>query len=224
MGMWDAVARRRWPSAGVVGRAALGAAPRGVRTELGRNRVTVHQEWLTEPARRIWERELADLLLGESPRWRTYLRQMSWSKDQVLAARTRQALAARAGAEYAAPYLDRSFLAALGCHLGLRGPRSRGAVMVRLFGDLLPHDLLTRPSKAVFNDVFWGEQSRAFAGSWDGRGVDPDLVDAERLRAAWLAPQPYAQAALPLHAAYLASFRDRSAKGYQSLTSGGHAL
>ena len=55
-------------------------------------------------------------------------------------------------------------------------------IMNALAGDLLPANVVGRTSKAYFNRVFFGEESRAFAAAWSGRGLDETLVDAEALR------------------------------------------
>jgi hypothetical protein len=53
--------------------------------------------------------------------------------------------------------------------------------------------------------VAWGPGARAFASSWDGRGLDEALVDPVRLREEWLAPRPNARSITSLHQAWLAS-------------------
>jgi asparagine synthase (glutamine-hydrolysing) len=82
--------------------------------------------------------------------------------------------------------------------------------MTELFGDLLPEPVLARTSKASFGGVFWGQASRRFAQEWDGTGLETSLVDAEALRAEWLAPVPVYGSALPLHAAWLAHHAERA--------------
>jgi len=49
------------------------------------------------------------------------------------------------------------------------------------------------------------EHTREFAWQWDGRGVDPDLVDPEALRANWLSDFPHAPSMALLQQAWLAS-------------------
>ena len=51
-----------------------------------------------------------------------------------------------------------------------------------LFGDVLPHEVTHRSTKAVFTEVFVAAHSRAFAQQWNGSGVDESLVDPDRLR------------------------------------------
>ena len=52
-------------------------------------------------------------------------------------------------------------------------------------GDLLPDAILARASKASFNDAFWSEHAQRFADQWSGEGVDPELVDVDKLHALW---------------------------------------
>jgi asparagine synthase (glutamine-hydrolysing) len=77
--------------------------------------------------------------------------------------------------------------------------------MHHLAGDLLPLETVGRESKAAFGDAVWLEQARAFADGWDGRGLDPELVDPEPLRATWRAEYPMFHSWSMLHEAWLAS-------------------
>ena len=63
--------------------------------------------------------------------------------------------------------------------------RDRTTAMTRLFGDLLPAEVLERRTKASFDGAFWSEPSRSFARNWDGAGVDERVVDVDALRAEW---------------------------------------
>ena len=57
----------------------------------------------------------------------------------------------------------------------------------------------------MFGEVFWRPQSRAHAAAWDGSGIDPTVVDADALRAAWLHPgRPPWRVALLLQRTWLA--------------------
>jgi hypothetical protein len=85
----------------------------------------------------------------------------------------------------------------------LAGHQDRTAAMEQVFGPLLPAELLGRPDKACFDEVFFHEHSRAFAESWSGAGV-PAEVDARALREQWLAGAPAAQSFSLLQAAWLA--------------------
>ena len=73
--------------------------------------------------------------------------------------------------------------------------------MNALARDLLPADVVGRTSKAYFNRVFFGEESRAFAAEWSGQGLDETLVDADALRGEWLSEIPDFRTALLLQSA-----------------------
>jgi asparagine synthase (glutamine-hydrolysing) len=103
-----------------------------------------------------------------------------------------------------APLLDPGFVGALARAGGLCGWGSRTATMDALARDLLPAELVGRKTKAYFNRVFFGEESRAFAARWSGRGLDEELVDPEALRREWLSDVPDFRTALLLQSAWLA--------------------
>jgi asparagine synthase (glutamine-hydrolysing) len=116
---------------------------------------------------------------------------------------------AAAAAEYAIrasePLLDHRFVAALARAGGLTGYPGRTATMQALFSDVLPQAVLCRTTKASFNHAHAAAATRAFARSWDGCGVDEELVDVERLRSVWLSDQPTMATGVLLHGAWLAS-------------------
>ena len=91
------------------------------------------------------------------------------------------------------PLHDPGFIGALAAVPRADRYRSRSESMQALVGDLLPADVLTRSTKSHFAEVLWGPASRALAAGWDGGGIDARLVDAERLREAWSAPEPDTQ-------------------------------
>jgi asparagine synthase (glutamine-hydrolysing) len=68
---------------------------------------------------------------------------------------------------------------------------------------VLPVELLERTTKACFDTAFWTDRSREFAASWDGAGIDPSIVDPERLRDEWSGPEPDAHTYLLLQALWL---------------------
>lgn len=103
------------------------------------------------------------------------------------------------------PYLSPQFVAAMAAEGRFLGLGDRTAMMRYLFGDLLPNAVLSRTTKASFNQTRWGSFERDYARNWAGEGIDPNLIDAERLRAAWLNDDPPPGADYQLHAAWLAS-------------------
>jgi asparagine synthase (glutamine-hydrolysing) len=76
--------------------------------------------------------------------------------------------------------------------------------MHALFSDVLPRAVLGRTTKASFNHAHAGEATREFARTWDGTGVDEDLVDPEQLRSVWLSDEPTMATGVLLHSAWLA--------------------
>ena len=102
------------------------------------------------------------------------------------------------------PLLDPRFVAAIAQWAGRWGFDGRTAAMHALFSDILPEPVLTRSTKAAFNHAHAGDETRRFASTWDGSGVDTDLVDPERLRQVWLSAEPTMAAGLLLQSARLA--------------------
>jgi len=105
------------------------------------------------------------------------------------------------------PFVDPDVLAACahaggGAGLGT-GSRARGFESV--VGDLLPHEVIWRRSKASFAAAFWTGRARAFVERWDGRGVDHENVDVDLLQAEWSRAAPDPHSFQQLHRAWLAS-------------------
>ena len=101
------------------------------------------------------------------------------------------------------PLLDPRFVAAIAQWAGRWGFDGRTAAMHALFSDILPEPVLTRSTKAAFNHAHAGDETRRFASTWDGSGVDTELVDPERLRQVWLSAEPTMAAGLLLQSAWL---------------------
>jgi asparagine synthase (glutamine-hydrolysing) len=90
---------------------------------------------------------------------------------------------------------------------GALGWTGRTATMRALFGDLLPREVLERRTKALFANAVFTRHTREFARTWNGTGVDTDLVDPDALRAVWLSPTPDAPSMTLLQQAWLAGRR-----------------
>lgn len=78
--------------------------------------------------------------------------------------------------------------------------------MRAVFSPLLSEAILSRASKATFAGAFWGPACRQFAEDWDGTGLDARWVDSAALRSAWSQETPVYGSALPLQAAWLATY------------------
>jgi asparagine synthase (glutamine-hydrolysing) len=107
------------------------------------------------------------------------------------------------------PFEDPSFLSAVARARPRAGWLRREDAMRELFGDLLPDAVITRRSKARFSQPFFGATSRTFVESWSGQGIDPDLVDAERLLDTWRQPVVDARSYSLVQAAWCASVTSR---------------
>jgi asparagine synthase (glutamine-hydrolysing) len=75
-------------------------------------------------------------------------------------------------------------LAAYGGRWGIGG---RGACVRLLTDGLLPEAIIERRDKAYFNASRFGAATAEFVQTWDGNGLDDDLVDADVLRELWSA-------------------------------------
>ncbi len=114
-------------------------------------------------------------------------------------------LAAGAGTQVVHPFLEPSVVGAVAGHFGSGGPVDRSTAMGELFGDLLPSAVLTRRSKAYFDEAFISDHTRAFVARWTGNGVDPSLVDVDRLADEWRSEHPDPRSLLLMQAAWLAT-------------------
>ena len=105
------------------------------------------------------------------------------------------------------PFLDPKFAAAFAGTARPLGFATRTDAMRALFSDILPDEIMTRTSKALFNRAFITDVSRSFARSWDGSGVDEEIVDVDVLRSSWLSEWPPAPSWGLIQAAWLHSNR-----------------
>ena len=176
---------------------------RGLAARLARG--SVQRRWLrpralAEHARRAAADATAEPLRADEATWHiTRYRSFATIRHNHSAAAAQYGLSARD------PLLDPGFIAAVAHAGGTSGFESRTAAMHALFSDLLPAAVLSRVGKASFNHAHSGSATREFAGSWDGSGVDSDLVDPELVRAVWLSDSPTMAAGLLLQSAWLAA-------------------
>jgi asparagine synthase (glutamine-hydrolysing) len=189
-------------------RAAVGAAlPRPLleRRLVRRAMDTPHSRWLRPAAMARHARRLAADEAQEPLRFDAGTWFLTRPRAFHALVHNHAAVASGFGLRVVEPLLDPGFIAALARWGGAWGPGGRTAMMTALFSDLLPAAVLERTSKAAFNLVYTGPATREFAQSWDGTGVDHDLVDAEQLRAVWLSETPTMSAGVLLHGAWLAA-------------------
>jgi asparagine synthase (glutamine-hydrolysing) len=160
----------------------------------------LRREALENHARRVAADEAAEPLRYDAGTWFITRR-----RSFATISHNHAAVAAEYELKARDPLLDSGFLAALARAGGALGYSSRTATMTALFSDVLPPVILTRSTKAWFNEAHTGPATRDFARSWDGSGVDHGLVDADRLRSVWLSDEPTMAAGMLLHSAWLAA-------------------
>jgi hypothetical protein len=199
---------RARPSRRDLARAGYVIAPPALRIRALRRHRRVDHAWL-RPRAQDWVTDLvARDEVGLPERWGAALRVWWTSRFVQGGLAVFAALAASRGAAGVHPYLDPDFLAALSIEGGDGGFATRQEIIARCFPGLLPDELVNRRDKAVFDAAVWGERVHAFAAGWDGRGVDPALVDADALRRSWLSGERHYRTLLLLHTAWRAVEQD----------------
>jgi len=191
------------PAARTAAVAGYAALPRALRRRLLRRELP-SRPWLTEPARQAYARRWLESAAAEPATWNGYLAWFSRRRTMASVRRSLDLVVGERGAIAVHPLLDRSFLAALSAAGGRTGLGRRQALLRLVAGDVLPPAIVERETKAHFHYAYFRGPSREFARSWDGTGLDPELVDPERLREAWLGRWPRGSSALALQAAWLA--------------------
>lgn len=206
--------RRLRPRRGELKRVALQLAPRWLRIEVDVRRSPVRGfGWIRRDARSRVAREYARGSEVSPLRWDGMLA-VHWQSRYTQCLHASHVVLSRAhGAMLGAPLLDRRVIAAYARAWGAAGPL--GPPHEELAGDLLPSEVLNRRSKAWFDAAFWNRHARAFAERFSGRGVDPDLVDVEGLRAEWAKPSPIPQSSMLLQQSWLAESASRRPDGLE---------
>lgn len=138
-------------------------------------------------------------------RWDNTIRGMRRSRPFTVGLANFEAGIAEYGSLSLNPFADLAFVDALAHDGGAIGWGNRTAIFRRLFGDLLPDEVLSRRTKAAFNSTRWGERERQFAHEWDGSGFDEDWIDAEALRGEWLSERPHPLSGFLLQVAWAIS-------------------
>lgn len=186
----DVLARRARPRPRDAARLAVAVGPAAVRRRRAIRPVDTDWPWLTPPARRAFRRALARDLGRSSLRWGRNLEHTWRSRSFQLVLTALDRIAGDYGVALAHPLADPRFLAAAARDGGFNGYGDRTAAMRAIFGSVLPDSVNSRTTKATFGGTFWTESSRAFARTWDGAGVDPELVDVDGLRELWRSDAP----------------------------------
>ena len=186
----------------------LGAAlPRRVRARLARRmtRTSVQSRWLRPAAFERHVRLAAADFAAEPLRYDAATRSITRQRSFATISHNHAAAAAEYAIRASDPLLDPRFVAAIARAGGLTGFPGRTGTMQALFSDVLPPAVLGRTTKASFNHAYAGAATREFARTWDGSGVDDELVDVERLRSVWLSDEPTMATGVLLHSAWLES-------------------
>jgi asparagine synthetase B (glutamine-hydrolysing) len=186
---------------------AFALAPQAVKRAAIRRWLPEICPWLRPDARRRIERFVAAEAASEPLRWRTRYRELADSGYMEVSLGSLGVLASGHRVTLAHPFHDTRFLAALAALPRERRPESRTEAMRMLVGDLLPEPVLSRSTKARFDDVFWTEHARALVADWNGEGIDEEIVDVDRLRAEWSSPRPEAHTFTLLQSVWLTRAR-----------------
>ena len=197
----DVLARRVRPTRRDVLRVALALAPVRLRAVHLRRSGTDALPWLTPAGAAAFRRAWAAQAAAEP---RDHGARLAWwraLRPTRLGLASLGRLAADAGVEIRHPLADAAVGAALARELV--GPPERADALRLVFGPLLPDELYRRPTKARFDEAFWGTAARELAGRWQGEGADPSLVDHEALRREWSQPVPSPHSLTLLQAAWL---------------------
>ncbi|GAB3254606.1 asparagine synthase-related protein [Nocardioides dilutus] len=199
--------RRRRPDKALVRYSAAAALPRRVRQRYAQRvlQASVQRRWLRPAAFEGHVRLAAADAAAEPFHYGAATRSITRRRSFAIISHNHAAAAGEYGIRASDPLLDPRFVAALARAGGVTGFPGRTATMQDLFSDVLPQAVLCRTTKASFNSAHAGEATREFARTWDGQGVDEDMVDVERLRSVWLSDEPTMATGVLLHTAWLAS-------------------
>jgi len=169
----------------------LGAAlaPLRMRRRITVARNEVELEWLRPDAQRTVIGALAEEAAAEPVRWRRRFDWLTSLRYLEIGQRSLDLVARDWDVVMNHPFLAPAFVAALASLPGERRFAGRTEALETLFAGVLPPELESRSSKAVFADALWGAASRAFASGWDGSGIDHEVVHVEALRRRWQADQ-----------------------------------
>ena len=203
-----ALLRRRRISPSVVRHAVDATLPRPVQRiitgQMMRHR-SLQAKWLRPAALRQHARLATEDIIAEPLLWAAGTWFITRMRSFATIRHNHTAMAAAFGLVASDPLLDAGFLAALAHRGGILGFTSRTSAMGALFTDVLPKAVLTRTTKAAFNEAHSGATVKEFARSWDGAGVDSELVDIDKLRDVWLNENLSMITGLLLHSAWLAA-------------------
>jgi hypothetical protein len=186
----DVLARRVRPVPRDAARIALAIGPSRLRRARTRQQAPAFVTWLTPAGRRAFEASWSRMLAHSSPSWRRGLLQTWQSRDLQLAVAGMAVLAREHDVTMLHPLFSPLFVSVLAKEGGIGGYANRTEAMRMLFGDVLPDEVSSRRTKAVFGQPYWTHHSQEFARAWNGGGVDEEFVDVKALRPLWAGKEP----------------------------------
>lgn len=193
-------------------RLGMACSPLAVRVRVIQRRHREELFWLQPAAKtetlEAWARHEA----SEPLRWDKRLSWLARRRHLRLAFRFFDLLAADSNTTVHHPLADPLFLSSLAAAGGVRGYGNRTYAMHSMFHDLLPAATIQRPTKAIFSEPIYRDRTLAFARSWDGTGVDADIVDVDRLRQHWSSGFPHFSTMMLLQQAWLSQQRSGKAR------------
>jgi asparagine synthetase B (glutamine-hydrolysing) len=199
----DVIARRRRLGRRDARRLIRAYAPAPARRTIETRLALTPAPWLVPAALRVWAQHQGRAYASEPRTWPEFLRWTRRERATVLMLETLERQTRTAGASLFTPFWDLAFLRSLGRWGGRLGRGLRTEMMLALFRDLLPEQVLRRTTKAHFTRAFFNEPTRQFARGWHGPVPEPDVVMREPLREAWLSDLPPNTSAVLLQASWL---------------------
>ena len=180
---------RRRPSPLDPVRIALALTPAFVRRRYLARRIGPQRHprtWLAPEALAASRRAQVESATRESLAFSRSIRRSWWPRrSRLVGQASLDALAAHHDVRCVSPLCAPELLASFIHARGWRAFTNRSQAMADLVGDLLPADLTSRPTKAGFGEVFFTSTARRFAQTWDGTGLNTDVVDTPRLKDLW---------------------------------------
>lgn len=186
----DVLAGRAAPVPRDALRLAAALGPRGMRRARWGRRAPTFVDWLTPTGRAAFQRSWGEAMASVPVSWRKGIEQTWRSRDLQISVAAMNLLAREHDVQLVHPLFSPLFISVLARHAGVRGYADRAALMRVLFADLLPRQVIDRRTKAGFGEAVWTRHSQEFGRSWNGVGVDDELVDVDSLAAHWRRSQP----------------------------------
>lgn len=208
----DVLARRSPPRPRDALRLGVALSPPMIRRRVFRDRVGLTFPWLRPSANTALTGAWLEQYIRQPLRWDRRMHDLWRSRLMQMTAERIASVGEHSDAEVHHPFAHEDFIFALTREVGPTGFSSRTAAFEFLFGDLLPAAVISRRTKAVFNDVLWSDHARALVASLDedaiagilaGLGLDT-LVDPRALTEHWREEAPLANSFLLLQACWLA--------------------